>query len=84
MTRYLRRRLRAGEKAASAVASLAVGAAAAAATFYLVRLFVGREPLGRRSLPSAGASGESRTGGERSLPPGSRAPRREGGADGPA
>ena len=62
MTRYWRRRSRLGDTVASAAVSLAVGAAAAATTFYVVRLFLAREPLGQPRLP-AGADGPRRAGG---------------------
>ena len=84
MTRYLRRRSRTGDTVASAVMSLAVGAATAAATFYVARLFLSREPLGRPALPAGGGSAPGGDRGERSLPAGSDGPRRNGGTRGPA
>jgi hypothetical protein len=82
MTRYWRRRSRLGDTVASAAVSLAVGAAAAATTFYVVRLFLAREPLGQPRLPAGTAPGGQ--GGGRSLPAGADGPRRAGGTDGPA
>lgn len=82
MTRYRRRRLRPAENAASAVVSLAIGAAAAAAAFYTVRLFLAREPLEGSALPPGEASTMGRTGAGRSLPGRSKGPRPGGGAGG--
>jgi hypothetical protein len=52
MTRYRRRRLERGESVASAVSAAALGIGVAAAAYYVTRLFLAREPLADRRLPS--------------------------------
>jgi len=52
MTRYRRRPLERGESAASALGAALVGIGTAAVAYYVTRLFLAREPLAERRLPS--------------------------------
>lgn len=63
MTRYGRGRVSRSDEAAAVVTSLAIGAGVAVASWYLLRLFLGREPLAR-SLSASSAEGAT------PLPPG--------------
>jgi hypothetical protein len=82
MTRYRRRRPRPSETVTSAAVSLAIGAAAAATAFYVVRLFLAREPLDGPALSPGEASPRGGPGAGRSLPDPSKRPRTGGGAGG--
>ncbi len=59
MTRYRVRRLKREESAAALATSVALGAGVAAVAYYVVRLFLSREPLSGpeespRALPTGG------------------------------
>lgn len=52
MARYRRSRTSRGQDLAAAAGSLVLGASVAVVSFYVVRLFLSREELSPRSLPS--------------------------------